>query len=155
MFKESKRQAITDTLIGQGTQAEGRMVSEASIRIEGEYRGDIECKGDVIIGECGIARSNVTAKDVTIAGKVYGDVVTKGRLTITASGQLHGNATAHTLLIQDGAIFNGSCKMDRPGENRGRHQADQEQAQLIGKEASNKEAAIREAASKEKARQAG
>lgn len=112
MFKENKRVIATDTLIGQGTLAEGKIVSEANLRIEGEYRGDIECKGDVIIGECGVARSNIIAQDVTLAGKLFGDIETKGRLIITASGQLVGNVTAHSLIIQDGGMLNGSCHME-------------------------------------------
>ncbi|EFM11900.1 protein of unknown function DUF583 [Paenibacillus curdlanolyticus YK9] len=116
MFKETKRLNLTDTLIGQGTHVEGKMICEAGLRIEGEYRGDIECSGDVIIGECGIARSNIIARDVTIAGKVFGDVSTKGRLTITATGQLHGNIYAQSFVMQDGGIFTGACKMDRSQE---------------------------------------
>lgn len=123
MFRESKNKGAADTFIGQGTRAEGSLVSEGGLRIEGEYRGDIECKGDVIVGECGVARSNIAARDITIAGKVFGDVVTSGRLTLAASGQLHGNASAHTLLIQDGAVFNGSCRMDRGTAEEGNWQA--------------------------------
>ncbi|MBW7457837.1 polymer-forming cytoskeletal protein, partial [Paenibacillus sepulcri] len=85
MFKENKKTTANDTLIGQGTLIEGTLASEASIRIEGEYRGDIECKADIIIGECGLARSNISAKDVVVAGKVIGDVTAGGRLTITSS----------------------------------------------------------------------
>ena len=50
MFKDNKRLGTTDTLIGQGTHIDGKLTSEAGIRIEGEYHGEIECKGDVIIG---------------------------------------------------------------------------------------------------------
>ncbi|GFN29839.1 bactofilin family protein [Paenibacillus xylaniclasticus] len=116
MFKDSKRIPMTDTLIGQGTHAEGKIVCEAGLRIEGEYRGDIECVGDIIVGECGVARSNISGRDVTIAGKVYGDVVTKGRLTITATGQLHGNINAQSFIMQDGGLFTGACRMERAQE---------------------------------------
>lgn len=116
MFKETKRLAAMDTLIGQGTIAEGKLICEASLRIEGEYRGDIECKGDVIIGECGIARSNITARDITLAGKLYGDIVVKEQLVITSSGQLIGNITAPSLVIHSGGKLNGSCFMEMPVE---------------------------------------
>ncbi|RJE88867.1 polymer-forming cytoskeletal protein [Paenibacillus sp. 1011MAR3C5] len=118
MFKETKRVIATDTLIGQGTIAEGKIVSEANLRIEGEFRGDIECKGDVIIGECGVARSNILAQDVTLAGKLFGDIETTGRLIIAASGQLVGNVKAHSLIIQDGGMLNGSCHMEQAVDNK-------------------------------------
>lgn len=114
MFKENRRNASTDTLIGAGTVAEGKMTSEANLRIEGEYHGEIACKGAVIIGEQGVAHSNINAQDVTLAGKVYGDIVTTGRLIITSSGQITGNIMTSHLIIQEGGIINGSCHMEQP-----------------------------------------
>lgn len=134
MFKDSKRLSLTDTLIGQGTHVEGKMICEAGLRIEGEYRGDIDCHGDVIIGECGIARSNISARDVTIAGKVFGDVTTNGRLTITATGQVHGNINAQSFVIQDGGIFTGACKMERAQDQARSHPLVEPQAQAQGRE---------------------
>ncbi|MCQ6558843.1 bactofilin family protein [Paenibacillus mendelii] len=159
MFKETRRQAATDTLIGPGTQVEGHLLCESSIRIEGEYRGDITCQGDVIVGECGVARANITSKDVIVAGKVFGDIVTQGRLTITASGQIHGNVTANSLLIQDGGLLNGICQMERTAESRSRQAAEAEphsQAkEATSRGANHKEKDKDKDKEKEKARQAG
>jgi cytoskeletal protein CcmA (bactofilin family) len=148
MFKDHKRLAATDTLIGQGTISEGILICEASLRIEGEHRGEIECKADVIIGECGIARSNITARDITIAGKVFGDIVTKGRLIITSSGILTGAITTQTLIIQDGGKLNGNCHMELAADSKNRVQIESDSPHNIGKESAVK-------GSKEKSRQAG
>ncbi len=113
MFGRKRRAGVTDTLIGAGTEFNGLMKSEADVRIEGAYEGDIESKGNIVIGESGVARSNLTAREVTIAGKVYGDVHTFGKLIITPSGQLHGNSRAGVLLVQEGGILNGSSRMDK------------------------------------------
>ncbi|TFE27265.1 bactofilin family protein [Cohnella luojiensis] len=119
MFKDNKKLAsgVTDTLIGAGTEMNGYLKSMAGVRIEGAYQGDIESNGDIVIGEGGIAKSNITARDVTIAGKVYGDVHTRGKLLITPTGQLHGNSHASILLVQEGGILNGSSQMER-GEGK-------------------------------------
>lgn len=111
MFKDSKRLTATDTLVGQGTIAEGTIHSEANIRIEGEFRGDILSTGEVIIGEYGIARSSITAQCITIAGQVHGDISSNGRVIITSSGQLNGNATVSSIIIQEGGQLNGQCSM--------------------------------------------
>ncbi|WP_029192313.1 bactofilin family protein [Paenibacillus harenae] len=148
MFKENKRHDATDTLIGQGTLGEGKMVCESNLRIEGEFRGEIECNGDVIIGEIGIVRSNITARDITVAGKVFGDIVTKGRLVITASGHLTGNITAATLIVQDGGKINGNCLMEQKAELKHRSHSEADATPLSVKESNGKE-------TKEKSRQAG
>jgi len=111
----------TDTLIGEGSVFEGRIRSQASLRVEGTVNGDIECVGDVTVGEHGVARSNITARNVTIAGKVYGNVTTGGILTITATGQLYGNSLSQSLVIAEGGIFQGQSKMqtDKPQHEEG------------------------------------
>ncbi|NBD23585.1 bactofilin family protein [Paenibacillus glycinis] len=148
MFKESKRSDYAETSIGQGTHVEGKLISDAGIRIEGEFRGEIECKSDVVVGEYGIARAAIAAHDLTVAGKVYGDINVKGRLTITASGQLHGNVLAHAILIQDGGIYNGNCRMERQTEAKPRHLQEGDPPQHPHQQA-------KENAAKEKSRQAG
>lgn len=106
----------TDTLVGDGSVFEGRIKSEASLRIEGQITGDIDCLGDVTIGESGHARSNITARHVTIAGTVHGNVTTKGVLTITSTGKLFGNAASQSLIIEEGGIFEGLSRMQSGGE---------------------------------------
>ncbi|GAA4838304.1 hypothetical protein GCM10023310_15070 [Paenibacillus vulneris] len=115
MFKARKAGRdlqTTDTLIGEGTLFEGRIKSEASIRIEGQITGDVDCAGDVTIGEHGVVKSNVIARNVILAGTVNGNVLCKGKLTIRATGKLFGNTTAQSLIIDEGGIFQGTSKMD-------------------------------------------
>ncbi|TVY02942.1 bactofilin family protein [Cohnella terricola] len=116
MFKGKKKAKIdpntTDTLIGEGTTFEGKIKSEAGLRIEGQMIGDIDCAGDITIGENGIARSHVKARNVVIAGQVMGNVSASAKLTIKATGQLHGNLSAHELSIESGGVFQGSSNMD-------------------------------------------
>lgn len=101
----------TDTVIGEGTLCEGKIVTEASIRIEGHLEGDVECGGDVTIGENADVNASVTARDVIIAGRVRGNVTCKGKLTVLASGQLFGNIDVKSIVILDGGIFQGTSHM--------------------------------------------
>lgn len=104
----------TDTLIGEGTIFEGKIRSEASIRIEGNVIGDIASGGDVIIGENGVANSNISSRDLVLAGQLNGDAEVRGKLTISSTGVLNGNITAASLIIESGGVFNGSSKMTSP-----------------------------------------
>ncbi|NBI28467.1 polymer-forming cytoskeletal protein [Chengkuizengella sp. YPA3-1-1] len=100
----------TDTLIGEGSYFDGNIKSEASIRIDGKIVGDIHCEGDVIIGENGVAVSNITARNTTVVGKIEGNVETK-KLQISSTGKVHGNISISILSIEDGGKFEGSSKM--------------------------------------------
>jgi cytoskeletal protein CcmA (bactofilin family) len=115
MFGKKTRTTLkataTDTLIGEGTVFTGQLRSAAGIRIEGQVIGDIESEGEVTIGEKGVARSQITAKDIIIAGHLHGKATASGLLTITSTGKLNGSVRAVTLVIDPGAAFEGSCEM--------------------------------------------
>jgi cytoskeletal protein CcmA (bactofilin family) len=114
MFKDNKKAPrLTDTLIGQGSLIEGKLECKTNLRVEGQIHGEIDCQGQVIIGETGEAMSNIKGTDVIVAGKVVGDVSTTGKLTITASGQVDGNVDVARLIIVEGGLLNGASKMER------------------------------------------
>ena len=116
MFKNKNRKInsdITDTFIGDGTVFEGKIRSAAGLRLEGKLNGDLECEGDVVIGESGIANSNITARNVILAGQITGNVTIKGKLTITSTGKLYGNMSSATLTIEEGGLFQGNSIMDQ------------------------------------------
>jgi Integral membrane protein CcmA involved in cell shape determination len=103
---------VTDTLIGRGTSSEGRIECDAGLRIDGEFSGEIVCRGDVVIGESGVVRSNVEARGVTVAGKLYGNVKAHGRFTLLASGEMNGNVAAAGYVIEGGARLNADCRTE-------------------------------------------
>ncbi|WP_433945654.1 bactofilin family protein [Paenibacillus sp. SN-8-1] len=115
MFKDNKRTGKgSDTLIGIGSDIQGKLRCEANLRLEGKFHGEIETTGEIVIGESGEAHSTIRGNEIIVAGKVFGDIITEGKLTITASGQVDGNVSAHTLVILDGGILNGISIMERP-----------------------------------------
>ncbi|MGG6310604.1 bactofilin family protein [Paenibacillus macerans] len=101
----------TDTLIGEGSVFEGKIRSDAGVRIEGQITGDIECEGDVTVGEKGVVHSNILARNIIIAGTVNGNVQAKSKLSITSKGKLYGNMVATSLSIEEGSVFEGTSKM--------------------------------------------
>lgn len=116
MFKSKKQKTIdpntTDTLIGEGSVFEGKIKSQAGIRIEGQIIGDIESTGDVTIGERGMAKSNVTARNIIIAGTVHGNVTAKETLKLMVTGKLFGNTATQAMTIEEGAVFQGTSRME-------------------------------------------
>ncbi|RTD99629.1 bactofilin family protein [Paenibacillus whitsoniae] len=101
----------TDTLIGGSTICEGKFMSEASLRIEGQLSGDVECAGDITIGENAVLQSNLSGRDILIAGRVKGNVHTKGKLIVTSTGVLIGNIDVRSFVVEEGGIFQGSSAM--------------------------------------------
>ncbi|MHA6532813.1 bactofilin family protein [Paenibacillus sp. BAC0078] len=114
MWNKNKHQTSvksTDSLIGHGGTLEGKVNCDTNLRIEGNFSGEIHCRGTVTVGEQGAVRSTIKAQEIIIAGKVYGDVTADRRLIMTGTGQLHGNILAGSLSIMEGSVLNGSIAM--------------------------------------------
>ncbi|WP_159884708.1 bactofilin family protein [Paenibacillus puerhi] len=106
------RATRTVTLIGEGCRIQGNLTSEADLRIEGEFVGTIHAAGEVAIGERGIVRCRkLEAADVVVAGTLEGSVQAEGIVRITPTGRLEGRLAAGTLIIEQGAVFEGHSMM--------------------------------------------
>jgi len=102
----------TDTLVGEGTVFEGKIKSEASIRIEGQVNGNVESAGDVTIGEKGSVKSNIIARNVVIAGTVNGNITAANSVRLMQTGKLYGNTTTQYLVIEEGGLFQGNSRIE-------------------------------------------
>jgi len=57
---------------------------------------------------------NVNSLDIN--GKVSGKVSTKDKIEIHSTGKLYGKMNTPTPVIQEGGLFDGTCKMDKGAE---------------------------------------
>ena len=103
-----------ETVVGDGASIEGAVRSERSIRVRGAVQGEIESKQRVIVEESAQVQARITAEHVTVLGEVNGAIECTGRLEIASSGRVTGEVSAGTLVIQEGAFFEGHLKMTGP-----------------------------------------
>jgi adhesin HecA-like repeat protein len=100
------------TVVGQGARLEGTVVSAGSLRIDGQVKGKITAEGDVALSSASQVEADIHAQNVTVSGRFRGNIVAQGRAELTRGGRVDGNVTAKTLVIAEGAVFNGQSNMD-------------------------------------------
>jgi cytoskeletal protein CcmA (bactofilin family) len=100
-----------DTLIAASTNITGDINASGTVRIDGNYRGNIETKSEVIVGTTGIIVGNIDAENVTVSGTIEGNIKCSGVLEILPSGNISGDVEVNQVSINTGAIFNGKCTM--------------------------------------------
>ena len=100
-----------DTIIGAGTVFVGEVQVKGTLRIDGRVQGKVECSGDVVIGEGGLAEAVVQVRNLKVAGVLKGNVTATGTLEIADTGKLFGDIEVGKLVICDGALFQGQCTM--------------------------------------------
>lgn len=92
------------------------LVSVADIRIDGTVNGAVLTEGKVVIGEGGILVGNLVCCNADISGKVTGDVTAAETVTLTSTCVLNGNIGSNKLCIENGASFEGSCRIIDSGQ---------------------------------------
>jgi cytoskeletal protein CcmA (bactofilin family) len=101
------------TIVGQGAKLEGTVVSAGSLRIDGQIKGQVNADGDVVLSPQSAVEADIRAQNVSVAGRFKGSIVVKGRAEIARGGRVDGNITSKTLVIEEGAIFQGQSIMDQ------------------------------------------
>lgn len=113
--KEEKKAAdeITNSsnVIGKGTVLEGNIETSGNIRIEGKIIGNLKSKSKVALGNSSVVDGNVSAQNADIEGTVKGKVEIADMLVLKATATVHGDIATGKLVVEPGAVFNGTCKM--------------------------------------------
>jgi len=100
-------------LLGRNTVFEGKLSFHGTVRIDGHFKGDISSDGTLVIGEHGIIEANIHSNCIVISGEVHGNINAGFSIEILAKGKVYGNVFTPSLIIHEGVIFEGSCRMDK------------------------------------------
>ena len=98
--------------LGKETVFQGKMTFEGVFRLDGKFEGEIFDSGTLIVGETANIKGKVELQILIINGRVEGDIYAKARVEIHATGRVYGTLSTPILTINEGGIFEGSCKME-------------------------------------------
>jgi cytoskeletal protein CcmA (bactofilin family) len=108
--------------LGKETSFEGKMTFQGMFRLEGRFEGEIFESGTLIVGESAVIKGKIGVHTLIINGYVEGEVYARGRVEIHSAGKLYGNLITASLVISEGGIFEGYCKMEKtPAQEEDRH----------------------------------
>lgn len=115
MFNKGNKSEIlntekVDTLIGPNSSIDGTIRAAGTLRINGNVTGEIIVAGNVIIGDLSTIQGNIKAENVYIAGTVNGNITATGQLQMTSTAKVVGDVDVKTIIIDEGALFDGRCK---------------------------------------------
>jgi len=99
------------SILAPGTRVIGNISSEDDIRIDGYLEGDVDCKGKVIIGPQSVLKGHVKCVNAEISGLLDGSILANEQLLLRGQSKVTGSIRTSTLIIEPGAVFNGSCEM--------------------------------------------
>src|SRR5262245_30141987 len=106
------------SVIDRHSNFDGTFRSSRDLRIEGEVKGTIECQGTLFVAEGANVSAKVEAENIAVAGDLNGDIRCLGRLQIMPSGRVRGKVSTITLVINEGAYYEGQLEMAPPEERQ-------------------------------------
>jgi len=101
--------------IGKSIVFKGELSGEEDLEIDGRVEGRVQLPNhQLTVGAHGKVTAELEAKAVIVVGHVTGNVSATERVEIQAAGVVEGDVKAPRLLVQEGAVVNGSIQMSKP-----------------------------------------
>ncbi|MBI5170107.1 MAG: polymer-forming cytoskeletal protein [Candidatus Eisenbacteria bacterium] len=100
-----------NTVIGVSSSFRGTLMVTGTLKIDGEFEGDILNCDRLEIGEHGVMRSDVEVRDALIRGRVHGNVRALGTIEMKAGARIEGDVSACSVIMEPGVHFTGRCTM--------------------------------------------
>jgi cytoskeletal protein CcmA (bactofilin family) len=105
-------QGEINTLLGRGSEFEGKLTFEGTVRVDGKIRGEIFSDDILVVGEGAEVQAEISVGVVIVEGSVTGNIRAQRAVELHAPARVKGNIVTPSLFIDKGVLFEGNCKMD-------------------------------------------
>ncbi|MBD3221745.1 polymer-forming cytoskeletal protein [bacterium] len=99
------------SIIAQGCKFEGSIEARGTLRIEGEFKGDIGIPESLVVGKTGVVHASVKVKNAIIGGQFFGNIDAENKIELQSGSHLEGDIKTKRLVIDEGVFFEGNCSM--------------------------------------------
>ncbi len=102
-------------LLGKGSRFEGKLTFEGTVQIDGEFVGEIVSEGCLVIGRGAQVEGTLRVRQAVISGTAAGTIQTSESLELKSTARVNGDLIVSTLVMEQGAFFEGTVKMSPTG----------------------------------------
>ena len=99
--------------IGKGVRTEGKLFFDGTVRIDGQFKGEVESNGTLVVGEGALVEATVNIDTIVVSGEIRGVINAKSRVELRGPGKVLGDIRTPTLIVGEGVIFEGNCMMTK------------------------------------------
>jgi cytoskeletal protein CcmA (bactofilin family) len=120
MWPWSRRAAVASrkkltAFLDEGSEIEGKYTFTGTVLLNGKFQGEIASPDTLIIGERGVVNATVRAGTLVVNGELVGNAYASERLEISGKARVLGDVESPILVLAEGVMFEGHCRMPRPG----------------------------------------
>ncbi len=100
-----------NSVIGKGTVFEGIISTKETLRVDGLVKGTINSEGTLVIGNGGKVEGTINTVNVLVGGEVEGEIFASNNVEANPTGRIFGSIHTKNLIVDEKAIFQGTCEM--------------------------------------------
>jgi cytoskeletal protein CcmA (bactofilin family) len=100
-------------LLDRGTSFEGKLTFEGTVRIGGQFKGEIFTRDTLVINPGAQVEAQVEADVVIISGELVGNIFARRRVVMHPPAVFRGTVTSPSLQIEEGVLFEGASYMPK------------------------------------------
>src|SRR4051812_31189916 len=93
------------TLLGKGSEFDGKLTFEGQVRIDGKFNGQIFTKDTLVIGDGARVNAEISAGTVIVNGVVEGNIRASQVIELHTPARVKGNLECPSLSMDKGVIF--------------------------------------------------
>src|SRR6266542_4569575 len=101
-----------NALLGRGSEFEGKLTFEGTVRIDGKFTGSIVTGDVLVVGEGAKISAEITCGTIVVHGEVNGNIRAKSAVELHHPAKYRGNVETPSLMVEKGVIFEGQTKME-------------------------------------------
>src|SRR6516162_2677360 len=107
-----KPEGEINTLLGRGSEFEGKLTFEGTVRIDGKLSGEIFSEDVLVVGEGAMVNAEIDVGVIIVEGTVTGNIRAKRAVELHAPARVKGNIETPSLYVDKGVMFEGFSKME-------------------------------------------
>lgn len=100
-----------NAFLGSGTTYQGRLNFQGSVRIDGNFTGEIASEGTLVIGKDANVQGQMDVGQLVLSGRVQGEVQAAKKVVLHKTAVFVGRLTTPSLVIEEGAVVEGEVTM--------------------------------------------
>lgn len=98
-------------ILDVGSQFEGKLTFEGTVRVGGIFKGEIFTNDTLVITETARVDAQIEANIVIIHGRVDGNIFANQKVIMSPPAIFKGTITTPSLQIEEGVVFEGASYM--------------------------------------------
>lgn len=100
-----------NAFLGAGTTYRGRLNFQGSVRIDGNFSGEVESNGALVVGKDAHVEGTLRVGELILSGRLTGEVAASRRVVLNKTAGFQGNLFTPTLVMEEGAVLEGRLSM--------------------------------------------